>query len=634
MFPRFSRAFLLISLLNACTPTQYLRAPEAAECQLDAVAYRTTAAGEAEGVTSRMRITIRPTNEAAPRVAVFEEFSGGTGDMWRTSTWVAAVHASRMVNAPLRYREISVSVGGFIDGPSAGALMTAGMAAALRGIPVRPDVTMTGTVNPDGSVGPVGGIQHKMRAAARAGKRVFGYPAGLRMQREENGELVDLRELAVELGIEAHEMNDVYDSFALLTGHNIARQQPLPEAHMEPTREVEQRMRAQMTEWEGLIVEQLRAFGRQPREYADALMPSAENVAGAWEESQNYLAQGLISMAYHKARVAAIAGDGLEQSVRLLQGLVEQDMGILRNELRSMHAVVTSHDEFLAAVRRLPLNTVGDALAVMGAYSSALLAKSSIIKASIDENRANALLEAVMDGSLEGEEAWSEIGMTMTSAAIWYQSARFVLLDGVRAWQLGMNLSSTAPIDVAALRELAHTTTVSAKAVLDNYEALIVAPAATSNHVAQSALTDHLITNDSDYRSAKFSINVALNARDASDMHELLFALVAAERGFLDASMLLMRDYSLGASRDERGTVTGVRHEMAFRQALRSAENNARSGAAALLTRSGEVPDALSAVYQRAAVLREGSLDDRFVSLRGFWSIALQANTAEHLVAR
>ena len=65
---------------------------------------------------------------------------------------------------------------GEVDGPSAGALMTLLTVAAIEKRPVNQTLTLTGTINEDGSIGAIGGVVAKATAARDSGKTLFLIP--------------------------------------------------------------------------------------------------------------------------------------------------------------------------------------------------------------------------------------------------------------------------------------------------------------------------------------------------------------------------------------------------------------------------------------------------------------------------
>ncbi|RLE48509.1 MAG: hypothetical protein DRJ31_07100 [Candidatus Methanomethylicota archaeon] len=65
-----------------------------------------------------------------------------------------------------------------VGGPSAGAAMTIAAIACLAGLNVSSNAIMTGMIEPDGAIGPVGGIVAKAEAAAKSGIKLFLIPLG------------------------------------------------------------------------------------------------------------------------------------------------------------------------------------------------------------------------------------------------------------------------------------------------------------------------------------------------------------------------------------------------------------------------------------------------------------------------
>ncbi len=88
------------------------------------------------------------------------------------------------------------------DGPSAGVGMVTSIVSTLTGIPVRPDVAMTGEVTLRGRVLPIGGLKEKLLAALRGGIKIVLIP-------EEN--VKDLAEIPdnVKAGLEIIPVNHV-----------------------------------------------------------------------------------------------------------------------------------------------------------------------------------------------------------------------------------------------------------------------------------------------------------------------------------------------------------------------------------------------------------------------------------------
>jgi predicted S18 family serine protease len=65
-----------------------------------------------------------------------------------------------------------------VGGPSAGSAIAVAIIAAVQGKQLRSGVAFTGTVEPDGTIGPVGAILQKAEAAGVAGMQLMIVPAG------------------------------------------------------------------------------------------------------------------------------------------------------------------------------------------------------------------------------------------------------------------------------------------------------------------------------------------------------------------------------------------------------------------------------------------------------------------------
>lgn len=202
-----------------------------------------------KGGTTRVRLIVSPNPGHHARIGITEQFPGGAGGSWRATVWIAARRAAQAVGREIVDYRFQVASEGFIDGPSAGALFTAGFLAALTGAPVKPEVTMTGTVNPDGTVGVVGGLEHKFLGAIRAGKKVIGYPEGNKIIKGKGGRVVNLENLAAEHGAKAVPVRNIQEAYTLLTGRTLPGHKRLSPKDLALPARLAARLLAQAKTW-------------------------------------------------------------------------------------------------------------------------------------------------------------------------------------------------------------------------------------------------------------------------------------------------------------------------------------------------------------------------------------------------
>ena len=207
---------------------------------LKAPAVSKTSDGQLVGVATDFVITVAP---GSGHVYV-ETWPLAQVDM-QASARLAAQTAGKVLGVDMSKYDVFIQIKAdapIIGGPSAGGTMTVGIIAALKGWKINPKVMMTGMINPDGTIGPVGGILEKASAAHSVGAKLFLIPEGQRIQyvqqtqKKEIGgiveintktEKVDVVKYAKERwGLQVVEVKDIYQAVYYFTGHRI----PRPEA--------------------------------------------------------------------------------------------------------------------------------------------------------------------------------------------------------------------------------------------------------------------------------------------------------------------------------------------------------------------------------------------------------------------
>ena len=156
----------------------------------------------------------------------------GAGDAWQAATAMASAFATLYVSADPATVDLDFAVTGPIEGPSAGGILTVGLLAAFQGRSLKPDVTMTGTITADGSIGPVGGVLTKIDAAAREGFTTVVVPAALSPGTWDSGN--EFTERAAALSVTLVPVNTIGEAYAAMTGDTIGEPDLSPGPALNP----------------------------------------------------------------------------------------------------------------------------------------------------------------------------------------------------------------------------------------------------------------------------------------------------------------------------------------------------------------------------------------------------------------
>lgn len=146
----------------------------------------------------------------------------GGGPQWQAATSSAAYLGTLISGLNPNDVACAFDITGPIDGPSAGAILTVGVLAALNRQSIDPRVTMTGTISPEGSIGPVGFVPYKLQAAVAEGFETVVLPASMTdIVDPDSGSIVDTKEYAQALGIDVVFVRSIDQAYQHFTGRSL-----------------------------------------------------------------------------------------------------------------------------------------------------------------------------------------------------------------------------------------------------------------------------------------------------------------------------------------------------------------------------------------------------------------------------
>lgn len=568
-----------------------------------ALFYQDTPEG-GKGGFSEVRVRMASSDEKTLRVGFTEDEVAGTGDQWRAAGWSATTVATLLTGAALTGREVTFDVSGRIDGPSAGALMTVSVLALIRGDKLKTDITMTGTINPDGTIGPVGGIPLKLDGAIAAKKKRMLVPVGQRNSTHPGtGEMVDVVVAGRKKGIEVIEVDNIYEVYKAFTGKTLPR--PVPGEDVTLNEKSYKRLEAKTNTWLAEYQAAASSWASLPPELqAELDLTDAQETA---DRAGRLSQQGLQAGAYSAAIEAAALANALVKVGEGLTSYLTGGAAAFLAKIEASQSITGKVNALVDSLQTFDPETVGDAAALIDAYTAAI---DAVSLASFAEGQLN------IDG-LGEEEALSQLSL----AALFYEIAGSMVEAAGDSVEIGRGLGGVKLAKDLNLDSVADFFRKSGEANLAAFDTVVLGPAASSQGVSIDIMKNAFANKDIEYALALSGSGVMANLEEYfGDLDTSAFASLGGALALYGrTSGLMARYYSLGELTDEAGNVVGVENEKALTASLELAQD--QLGRSITLLRSKKVePVPVVGAYEVGGIDREGDTEDKLSALVSYWN--------------
>jgi uncharacterized protein len=564
------------------------------------------AAGDTGGV-AQQRISVEPSEDGDLSIDISEDEVSGVGAMTSAASWNAVSVATLLTGAPLdvAYR---FAFDGRIDGPSAGALTTVGLLSLYYGDDISPDVTMTGTINPMGTVGTVGGIPEKIQGVIDAGEiDTVLIPAGQRNSPDAAGDLVDVVRLGSSGGVEVIEVADLYEAYPLLTGEELPR--PSGSGEPQTTESGYAKFRSEadtmLASYDRAVAE-FQTLDAGIQEAAGELPQQAAELA---DRARSLQTQGLQGGGFFAASQASMLMQATVRSFSTVQSLLLSGGTSIDAQLQ---AAQTAESEFLAFLDELGTytpETLNDAEGLITAYGNTFDAYSLL-------QYATGALQNIADTiAAAGYTSVDQLFADVLLPLVYYEFARGQLAFSEAVFTVGRDNDGTAVADAAELEPIASFFRRAANADWAAFETGVLQPAAEARGESTDVFRNALSSIDLD-------IALSWTAQQSlPDLEQYVGTganapYAAMGYGYVNyaRNAVLIEKYYNNGVLDENLNLVGVQSETVLTRALDlGREQTAR--ALAVLDDEGTSSVITTGAYEQAGVAREGEVDEKFQAM-------------------
>lgn len=596
-----SLATLLVA--SACTVGQ----PAApASITITWLAYKS----DGTGTTGTTVIARKPPKKPGDfRVDFSANEVGGIGSQSQAGAWDAAIISTLLLGQPLE-GDFSFETDGFIDGPSAGALTTAGLIALARGESFKKNVTMTGTINSSGTLGPVGGIPEKIQGAADAKFTTVLIPLGQRNSPDHQGNMVDVVREGERLGVTVVEVGDIYEAYERLTGHNI----DVPGVSRDPrlSATAYDKIKPQTDAALARYTDAQTRFSRLPAQIQDlftqtGLVPLAQQYA---DRSADLQRQGLQAGAFRMASQGAALHEAITSVGEMTMPLFTQGLPGLDTIFQQALDTGTAEKEFMSFLDRLsaykPKN-VADVEGLVNGFSGAFDAYSLLMFA---QGQVQAIEDKWKGGQYAGLDA---LFADLTQPVLWGQFARAQIAMAEAVFEVGRDNPGAAISAKVDLKQLGDFFRKGADANFAAFRESFVTPLADARGMSPENVLNRLSNVDLNVAMAlsQSQVQPAIADYIGGNKPNAQYATLGYGLNNYVRNQSLLDKYYNNASLDDAFNIVGVPFEAVLSRTLDLGRQQL-AGEVSLLSSHDTEPVVSMGGYEVASLLRSGNAADQF----------------------
>lgn len=534
---------------------------------------------------------------------------GGIGSQSQAGAWNAAIVSTLLLGAPLE-GEFSFETDGFIDGPSAGALTTVGLIALARGDELREGVTMTGTINATGMVGPVGGIPEKVQGAARRDFKKVLIPLGQRNAPNAKGQSVDVVRLGSRNKVKVVEVGDIYEAYRHLTGVELEA----PSVGSDPRlrNRSYNKVKPQVNATLGRYQQARRDFAALPAD-VQTVFTSTELVSLGQQyadRAKDLQRQGLQAGALAMSQNAAAVAETVTAAGELVTPLYTQGLAGLPTlfdralDVSPAQAKVTS---FLDQISTYRPQNVSDVEGLVNAYAGTFDAYALLIFA---RNEIRSIRQRYREGSYASVEEMFE---HLFYPVIWAELAKAQIENTEASFEIGRDNPGAPIADDVNLRQVGDFFRRGADANFAAFEEAFVGPMADSYGVSRAVFLNHLASRDVAVASSVIQPAIQRTVRQyiGKGRKNAQYATLGYGLNNYVRNMMLVDKYYNNAELDRDYNIVGVTWDAVLSRSIDLGRSHLATEIE--LLRDNETEPVIGVgSYEAAGLLRDGTLDDKF----------------------